>query len=881
MQHLPGTESLSEHRTATRPRIELLAGGTELAARFEIRDVLGSGGYAVVYRAYDRTLQREVALKILRQDRVSPSALRRLRREAAVARDAVHPRLVRIYDVEEAAEAVFLTMEVVEGGSLGQRLADGPLPVDRAVTWAIQALEGLEALHTLGILHRDVKPGNLLIGKDRELKLSDFGLALHLERDETRATTHEAVLGTLEYVSPEQALGAPTDARSDLYSLGVVLFEMLTGRLPFESQSSLGSLLERLRRDALPDLRTLRPNVPAWLADVVARLLERDPEHRYPSATAALADLRAQSARRRFRPRPWLVAALAAALLLAGGFWGFREWKRSRFSHLVPVGSTGLRALDAAGRTLWGRERSHRMSNFQTVRLADGRRVLAAFDGDLEVRLTQATSWLDLIDPQTGRSLERVLLPSARGSFAGFSDTYTPMLTVFDLDGDQVDEIVATFVHSPYYPSYNVLYEPRAGRSRVVFLSAGHHRPVGTVDLDGDGRQELLFAGIANKLGWANGLAAVRISPWLSETTWDRRSAAIARTPDLDLGMGVDGLLWYTLLPAHDRIPYGELVRVDGPRRELALDIGPTTYRLDFAGFRLDQPSVLAREARSEARRLAYGGLLEGQRLLTAGQAALAATALESAQAQAVRAAEPVLADWCQQRRAFALVRAGQLAQGRELFEELWSRVSAPSEVAFGAAQALHGIGRLDEAVAWYRRALSFRAASASGRSKGEVLDMLLLALLELGRRDEAMREIDRFIAIHPASDAIAPRAWVDWYFGGTPDPAPLTPADQMHDLYRYLRLEVDLRHGAPPDRLLGEVAAARVAASETVPLLDGLEAELLSRLGRDAAALPLARRALSEARLRAPDQVVFRAFLAQLEERQRRIERGATRETP
>ena len=266
---------------------------------------------------------------------------------------------------------------------------------------------------------------------------------------------------------------------------------------------------------------------------------------------------------------------------------------------------------------------------------------------------------------------------------------------------------------------------------------------------------------------------------------------------------------------------------------------------------------------------------------MIAGQAALAAVALEGAQAQAERAGEPVLADWCQQRRAFALVRAGRLAQGRELFEELWSRVSAPSEVAFGAAQALHGIGRLDEAVAWYRRAVSVRAATASGRSKGEVLDMLLLTLLELGRRDEAMLEIDRFIAIYPAADAIAPRAWVDWYFGGTPDLAPIPPADQMHDLYRYLRLEVDLRHGAPPDRLLGEVAAARAAASETLPLLDGLEAELLSRLGRDAEALPLARRALSEARLRATDQVVFRAFLAQLEARQRRIERQAARVLP
>ncbi|MEO7795377.1 MAG: serine/threonine-protein kinase, partial [Thermoanaerobaculia bacterium] len=198
MSQDPVTESFGPGGARAPGRIELIAGGTELAQRFEVLHVLGTGGYAVVYRAFDRTLQREVALKLLRQDRLSPTALRRLRREAAVARDVVHERIVRIFDIEEASETVFLTMEVVPGGSLGDRLAEGAVTIEQTVAWATQALEGLAALHALGILHRDVKPGNFLLTASGELKVSDFGLALHVERDETRATTHESVLGTLE-----------------------------------------------------------------------------------------------------------------------------------------------------------------------------------------------------------------------------------------------------------------------------------------------------------------------------------------------------------------------------------------------------------------------------------------------------------------------------------------------------------------------------------------------------------------------------------------------------------------------------------------------------------------------------------------------------------
>ncbi|HEY4562058.1 MAG TPA: serine/threonine-protein kinase, partial [Thermoanaerobaculia bacterium] len=226
--------------------IRILDPGTCLDQRYEIRRVLGVGGYAVVYLAFDRELRREMALKILRADRTSPGSLLRLRREAAVARDAASPRLVRIFDIQASETTVYLTMEVVEGESLRDRLKRGPLAVDEAAGAAVQILEGLRVLHSLGIIHRDVKPGNILLDPTGGVKLADFGLALQSESDETRVTVGEGVLGTLAYVSPEQALDEEVDARSDLYSVGVVLYEMLTGELPHTGKSPLGAVLGRL-----------------------------------------------------------------------------------------------------------------------------------------------------------------------------------------------------------------------------------------------------------------------------------------------------------------------------------------------------------------------------------------------------------------------------------------------------------------------------------------------------------------------------------------------------------------------------------------------------------------------------------------------------------
>ncbi|MCA1732790.1 MAG: protein kinase, partial [Acidobacteria bacterium] len=205
--------------------ITLLAPGTSVGGRYRIEGVLGSGGYAVVYVAFDRELERMVALKILRPERASGEGLMRFRREVAVARGISSPRLVRVFDIGASDNAIYLTMELIEGESLKERLRRGPLTVEESIGISSAILEGLDALHSAGVIHRDVKPGNVLLGRSGEIKLADFGLAR--SELETSGVTHSgALLGTSEYVSPEQALGRDIEARSDLYSLGILMYEL-------------------------------------------------------------------------------------------------------------------------------------------------------------------------------------------------------------------------------------------------------------------------------------------------------------------------------------------------------------------------------------------------------------------------------------------------------------------------------------------------------------------------------------------------------------------------------------------------------------------------------------------------------------------------------
>jgi serine/threonine-protein kinase len=252
-----------------------------LADRYELCEVVGAGGVARVHRAVDRHLERDVAIKMLddRQARsADPSGRDRFLREARSAARLQHPHLVTVFDAGEDAGELFLVMELVDGQSLatiiGQR---APLPVDEAVSIAIQILDGLSAVHADGVIHRDVKPANVLVNGAGRAMLTDFGIAKRLDDIEENLTSVGMVVGTPTYLAPEQATGARLGIATDVYLVGLVLDEMLTGQRP------AGSAL---------DPRRARNDVPAAVADAVIRATDPDPRRRFESAQGMIAALR-------------------------------------------------------------------------------------------------------------------------------------------------------------------------------------------------------------------------------------------------------------------------------------------------------------------------------------------------------------------------------------------------------------------------------------------------------------------------------------------------------------------------------------------------------------------------------------------------------------
>ena len=272
-----------------------LSPGTRLG-RYSILSPLGAGGMGVVYRARDERLERVVAIKMLAPGVLSGEEARRhFRREALALAKLNHPRIAAVYDVGEQDGADYIVMELVEGESLAAKLRGGELPVKEATAIALQVAEALEEAHERGVIHRDLKPGNVMITPKGNAKVLDFGIAKMLAPlggDATTTLTEtRGVMGTPLYMSPEQALGKSLDARTDLWSLGVLYYQCLTGRPPFQGSSSIG-VLHAITTEPLPPVRGIRPDVPALAEHIVTRALEKDAELRYQRAAEIETDLK-------------------------------------------------------------------------------------------------------------------------------------------------------------------------------------------------------------------------------------------------------------------------------------------------------------------------------------------------------------------------------------------------------------------------------------------------------------------------------------------------------------------------------------------------------------------------------------------------------------
>ncbi len=302
---------------------QTLAPGTVVAGRYRIIALAGIGGMGVVYKARDDELNLDVALKALRSDLAGdPRFLERFRRELILARQVSHPNVVRIHDIGDDEGLRFLTMGYVEGQSLFEVLErGGPLPVERAVAIVRQLADALEHAHGAGIVHRDLKPGNILLGAGDTAYITDFGVARAAGHD--GLTRAGAVVGTPDYLSPEQVTGDPVDGRSDIYALGIVFYEMLTGRLPFAGDSHEEILAQRLT-GRIRDIRQTGTRVPRWVSAAIARCLERQPSRRYQHARELSADLDRRSARWLGLPR-LQAAALAAVVIAALVGWSVTQ----------------------------------------------------------------------------------------------------------------------------------------------------------------------------------------------------------------------------------------------------------------------------------------------------------------------------------------------------------------------------------------------------------------------------------------------------------------------------------------------------------------------------------------------------------------------------
>lgn len=316
-----------------------------VGGRYRLAEPLARGGMASVYRGRDEQLERDVAIKLMRSELGDdPKVLRRFEAEARRAASISHPNLVAVYDVGSEDGTPYIVMEIVEGGDLSSAVArEGPMDPRRAARIGADVADGLAAAHAAGVIHRDVKPGNILLDPDGRARVADFGIARAIGDESLTATG--AMLGSVEYFSPEQARGERATAATDIYALGVVLYELVTGARPFTGDSPYAVATARLRQ-APPDPREVNPDVPDELAGIIQRAMATDPAARHESAAKLRAELLGWLDGAPERPATSVLAATAPAAQPAEGAAG-RGRRRDRAAWLL--GAAGLVILGLVG----------------------------------------------------------------------------------------------------------------------------------------------------------------------------------------------------------------------------------------------------------------------------------------------------------------------------------------------------------------------------------------------------------------------------------------------------------------------------------------------------------------------------------------------------
>ena len=371
--------------------------GTQLNGRYRLDAQIGAGGMSTVYLAFDSILERRVAIKLLHREIAADSGqLERFRREARAVAQFSHPHIVGVIDAGEDEGRPYIVFEYVEGETLKDRIRRlGRLPVDEAIAYAIEIARALGAAHARGVVHRDVKPQNVLVDEEGRAKVTDFGIARLT--DESGLTAEGRVLGTTDYVSPEQALGHDVNGQSDIYSLGIVLFEMLTGDVPFHGENQVSVAMKHVRED-VPDVKKRRPEVSAGLAAILDRMTCKDLRRRYADALTLQADLEEALSRELARTGRSTGEATAILRTLPAGA---RRRLPLRMRRPLPILAVlvllGVGAAIAVLLLKEGVDRTHRGTGIGTTKPEPGTRVVS-------VKRTSARDFDPLGDGEEHRS---------------------------------------------------------------------------------------------------------------------------------------------------------------------------------------------------------------------------------------------------------------------------------------------------------------------------------------------------------------------------------------------------------------------------------------------------------------------------------------------
>lgn len=537
----------------------------KLPKRWQLQQKLGEGGQAQVWLAFDRQLEQPVALKIF-GGRLLPADMVRLRREVLLGRELSHANLVRIYELVEGEGCLAVAMEWICGGNVKEWLAEGPVDIARVIRVAEAGLAALSYLHQRRIIHRDVKPSNLLVSADGTIKLGDFGLLRQLDGHQDVTVTVAAV-GSRPYMSPEQLRGGPLSPATDLYSLGVTLYELLTGVIP-ENDHALRSWGSSVPSKP-PDPRRLRPDCPPWLARFVLRLLEPNPKDRFPSAAAALRAL--QRHRAPLSPRVWrhLGVGLAGLAVLGLAVGLVLDWDKSKQEKLLVLAEGNkVKAFDQRGRPLWEQAFAN---GVRQVEQAD-------VDGDGQEEVLVATfADIGALERSSARVPSEVAVINRRGALASVlrpeeflkrhPDQIAPPLLLtelelLDVNNDGILEVFANCRHRSLGTAYLFGFSPQTNSWRLLLMHQGGWLFNLAVVPGGNVPRIRFFAvnGIIGTLGVVGEL----------ECDLDRPATSLEGT-DPGSGMVVPSasrLAWYTPIGQITPVPVdanpGFLVRGDG-----------------------------------------------------------------------------------------------------------------------------------------------------------------------------------------------------------------------------------------------------------------------------------------------------------------------------